>query len=111
MFRKDGGEEPVLLKYVPFRVVPSVKGAETTYHEGGRGLPVGTQRFALKDVPEGEGVVGDDGKWKPACVVEDLILPEPPLVSLDETEQESREDGKNISLSVLSPNAKFRMSA
>jgi hypothetical protein len=43
----NGGEENVLLKYVPFRVVPSVLGAETTTGEGG----VGTQQFTLRDVP------------------------------------------------------------
>jgi hypothetical protein len=89
-----GNEEPILLKYVPFRVVPSVEGAETVYYDGSRGLPMGSQRFTLKEVSVGEGIVRDDGKWKPACVVEDLILPEPPLVSLDENKHESPEEAQ-----------------
>ena len=77
----DGGQESVLLKYVPFRVIPSIEGAETILHEES-GETVGIQRFLLKDTPKDFGVIMDGQKWTPACVVEDFIMPEPPLVSL-----------------------------
>lgn len=76
----DGGEEGVLLKYVPFRITPTVIGAETTV-EGvnNTNYPrVGTQMFTLRDVPEGY-VTRNEG-YKPACWVDDTILPEPPLI-------------------------------
>jgi hypothetical protein len=67
-------QKNVLLKYVPFRVVPSVIGAETTTGEGG----VGTQQFTLRDVPQGY-VTRNEG-YIPKCWVDDTILPEPPLI-------------------------------
>jgi hypothetical protein len=84
-FVDDGDEETVLLKYVPFRVIPSIKGAETMHHQDDRfrGTVVGLQRFTLKDVPEGFGIVVDGRKWKPACVVDDVVLPEPPLIPMN----------------------------
>ncbi|KAL7521102.1 hypothetical protein ACHAWX_005794 [Stephanocyclus meneghinianus] len=78
----DGDEESVILKYVPFRVIPYILNAETVYHPSNRnfhGPVVGIQRFTLRSVPEGYGVLMDGQRWKPACVVEDAILPEPPL--------------------------------
>lgn len=77
----DGGEEDVLLKYVPFRITPTVIGADTTSGEGvvDSRLPrVGTQIFTLRDVPEGY-VTRNEG-YKPTCWVDDTILPEPPLI-------------------------------
>eukprot|EP00574_Skeletonema_japonicum_P010440 CAMPEP_0201731412 /NCGR_PEP_ID=MMETSP0593-20130828/25622_1 /ASSEMBLY_ACC=CAM_ASM_000672 /TAXON_ID=267983 /ORGANISM="Skeletonema japonicum, Strain CCMP2506" /LENGTH=553 /DNA_ID=CAMNT_0048224179 /DNA_START=60 /DNA_END=1721 /DNA_ORIENTATION=+ len=82
----DGGEEGVLLKYVPFRITPTVLGAKTTTTgEGGvdnyNGLPrVGSQLFTLRDVPEGY-VTRNEG-YEPACWVDDTILPEPPLIDI-----------------------------
>jgi len=73
----DGGEESVLLKYVPFRIAPTVIGAETTSRESKN--PVGTQMFTLRDVPEGY-VTRNEG-FEPACLVDDTILPEPPLIN------------------------------
>jgi len=77
----NGGEEDVLLKYVPFRITPTVLGADTTGREGATttNYPrVGTQMFTLRDVPEGY-VTRNEG-YKPACWVDDMILPEPPLI-------------------------------
>jgi hypothetical protein len=86
-FRVGPGEENVLLRYVPFRVVPSISGAETlnplTATEG-------AQRFVLRDVPEGYCAMRDDDgavdarnggpTIVPVCWVDDGVLPEPPLV-------------------------------
>jgi len=76
----DGGEESVLLKYVPFRIAPTVLGAETATSRESSGVvgPVGTQSFTLRDVPEGY-VTRNEG-YGPACWVDDEILPEPPLI-------------------------------
>ena len=90
----EDDERSVLLKYVPFRVVPSIQGAETIHQENARGQSVGMQAFTLKDVPDGAGLKVGGEKWKPACVVEDFILPEPPLVSLHN--EGSRSGGKNV---------------
>ena len=77
-----GGEEEegVLLKYVPFRIAPSVVGAETTATTSPSSRDndlVGTQTFTLRDVPEGY-VTRNEG-YEPACWVDDTILPEPHL--------------------------------
>ncbi|EJK60037.1 hypothetical protein THAOC_19681 [Thalassiosira oceanica] len=73
-FRTGDGEENVVLKYVPFRVIPSIGGMETLRDAEG------LQRFAIHDVPE-DNVSRVDGQ-SPACVVEDLVLPEPPLLHM-----------------------------
>ena len=91
----DGDERSVLLRYVPFRVVPSIQGAETVQRD--HEFPdssVGRHAFALKNVPEGHGLIVGGEKWKPACIVEDLILPEPPLVSLHN--EDGRSNGKSV---------------
>ena len=85
----DGGEESVLLKYVPFRIAPTVSsnGAETTATTSrqesevvghNNNNPVATQMFTLRDVPEGY-VTRNEG-YEPSCWVDDEILPEPPLI-------------------------------
>ncbi|KAL7497748.1 hypothetical protein ACHAWT_007261 [Skeletonema menzelii] len=79
-----GEEEGVLMKYVPFRIAPSVVGAETvgatssSWESGSKHHSVGTQTFTLRDVPEGY-VTRNEG-YEPACWVDDTILPEPPLI-------------------------------
>jgi hypothetical protein len=85
-------DESILLKYVPFRVIPSIEGAETVTEDES----VGMQRFALKEVPNDFGVIEDGRKWRPACFVEDAILPEPPLVSLRGEVDSSRSNGENV---------------
>jgi hypothetical protein len=112
-FRKiqDGmdtaSDKSILLKYVPFKVIPSIEGAETvTEYDDSQGEPVAMQRFALKEVPADFGVTVEGQKWRPACYVEDAILPEPPLVSLlgEIDSGESRSGGKNgTCCSVLLP--------
>ena len=90
-FRIGGGEEEeeeeegVLLKYVPFRIVPSVVGAETIERATSSSSSsressslVGTQTFTLRDVPEGY-VTRNEG-YEPVCWVDDLLLPEAPLL-------------------------------
>lgn len=81
-------EENVLLKYVPFRIVPTVIGAKTTTSweedvvvgssSSFSSNPVGTQMFTLRDAPEGY-VTRNEG-YEPFCWVDDTILPEPPLI-------------------------------
>jgi hypothetical protein len=85
-------DESILLKYVPFRVIPSIEGAETVTEDES----VGMQRFALKEVPNDFGVIVDGRKWRPACFVEDAILPEPPSVSLRGEVDSSRSSGENV---------------
>jgi hypothetical protein len=85
-------DESILLKYVPFRVIPSIEGAETVTEDESTGM----QRFALKEVPNDFGVIVDGIKWRPACFVEDTILPEPPLVSLRGEVDSSRSNGENV---------------
>ena len=79
-FRKGEGEENVLLRYTPFRIVPSIAGAETAKRGGG--TVEGTQKFIVRDVLKGHAMRWN---WRcvPVCWVEDDILPEPPLVPVD----------------------------
>ena len=49
-FGRAPNEEGVLLRYVPFRVVPSIVGAGTRHDAVGSS---GAQHFALRDVPRG----------------------------------------------------------
>lgn len=88
-----GGEENVLLKYVPFRVIPSVIGAETTTEEEGG---VGTQQFTLRDVPQGY-VTRNEG-YIPQCWVDDTILPEPPLIRNVYNNDGAAVEERNLSL-------------
>ena len=81
-FRTGDGDEGVVLKYVPFRVIPSIGGMEPVRDEEG------LQRFAIRDVPE-DNVSRVDGQ-SPACVVEDVVLPEPPLLHMFDYEDPSR---------------------
>ncbi|KAL7549517.1 hypothetical protein ACHAWF_012781 [Thalassiosira exigua] len=76
-FRVGEGEENVLLRYAPFRVVPSIEGVETAHVEHS-GHVEGMQKFVIRDAPEGH-VSQHDGST-PACWVEDAVLPEPPLI-------------------------------
>mmetsp|Transcript_8175 Transcript_8175/g.16776 ORF Transcript_8175/g.16776 Transcript_8175/m.16776 type:complete len:603 (-) Transcript_8175:60-1868(-) len=84
--RQPTGEESVLLKYVPFRIIPTVPGAETAQHGSFNGPIVGIQRFTLKDVPD--GFVLREG-LSPVCYVEDSIMPEPPLTRTSEVDTSS----------------------
>jgi len=71
-------EGEVLLKYVPFRVIPNISGAETTTSDSNEGM----QKFILRDVPADHVFQSSEeaGRvFKPVCWVEDSILPEPPL--------------------------------
>jgi len=72
-------EGEVLLKYVPFRVIPSILGAETTTSDSNEGM----QKFILRDVPADHVLQSSENGtgrvFKPVCWVEDSILPEPPL--------------------------------
>lgn len=70
-------EEEVLLKYVPFRVIPSIEGAPTTKSDSNEGM----QKFILRDVPADHVLQTSEGGriFEPVCWVEDSILPEPPL--------------------------------
>mmetsp|Transcript_37736 Transcript_37736/g.90955 ORF Transcript_37736/g.90955 Transcript_37736/m.90955 type:complete len:554 (+) Transcript_37736:302-1963(+) len=75
-FRIGPGEENVLLKYAPFRVIASIAGAESSRVEQD-GNVEGMQKFVLRDVHEGH--VTRVGGLVPSCLIEDEILPEPPL--------------------------------
>ena len=77
-FRIGDGEENVLLKYAPFRVVPTIVGAETSRVESNNGNVEGVQKFVINNVPEDH--VTRLGGLTPVCLVEDKILPEPPLI-------------------------------
>jgi len=71
-------EGEVLLKYVPFRVIPNIPGAPTTTSDSNEGM----QKFILRDVPADHvsQTSEEAGRvFKPVCWVEDSILPEPPL--------------------------------
>ena len=59
-FGRAPNEEGVLLRYVPFRVVPSIVGAGTRHDAVGSS---GAQHFALRDVPRGSSspAKSDDG--------------------------------------------------
>ena len=81
-FRTGDGEENVVLKFVPFRAIPSIGGMETLRDAEG------LQSFAVRDVPE-DNVSRVDG-LSPACVVEDVVLPEPPLVHIFDYEDPLR---------------------
>ncbi|KAL7539184.1 hypothetical protein ACHAXR_011427 [Thalassiosira sp. AJA248-18] len=81
-------EENVLLKYAPFRVVPSIVGAETSRVEP-NGNVEGMQTFVIRDVPLGHHIMTtsnnnteEQGVMVPVCWVEDKVLPEPPLTTL-----------------------------
>lgn len=76
-FRIGEGEENVLLKYAPFRIIPSVAGVETSRLDYS-GNVEGIQKFVIKDVREGH--VSRVGGLVPVCWVEDTALPEPPLM-------------------------------
>ena len=75
-FKAGEGEEGVVLKYAPFRVLPSIAGMETSRIEQ-NGNVEAMQKFAIREVPE--GFVTRIGGCRPVCLVEDAILPEPPL--------------------------------
>lgn len=76
-FRVGSHEGEVLIKYVPFRVIPSISGAPTTTSDNNEGM----QNFILRDVPADHVLQTSEGGrvFKPVCWVEDSILPEPPL--------------------------------
>ena len=85
-FRVGPGEEGVLLKYVPFRVVPSIVGDHSRIEEeeGEITMEGGIHRFELHDVPEmmTNSNTNNDSAGKrsrPVCWVEDKVLPESPL--------------------------------
>ena len=78
----NGGEENVLLRYAPFRVIPTIVGAETsridpTNDNNNEGM----QKFTLRDVPEHHVLYNSEmGRlYTPVVWVEDEMLPEPPL--------------------------------
>jgi hypothetical protein len=92
IFRVGPGEEGVLLKYVPFRVIPSIVGdrsiIEEEEDEGGITMDGGIHRFELHDVPEimmtnsCNNNNNDNSRRRnsiPVCWVEDKVLPESPL--------------------------------
>ena len=85
-FRVGPGEEGVLLKYVPFRVVPSIVGDHSRIEEeeGEITMEGGIHRFELHDVPEmmtNSNANNDSAgrRSRPVCWVEDKVLPESPL--------------------------------
>ena len=74
----NGGEENVLLRYAPFRVIPTIVGAETSRVDSNN---EGIQKFTLRDVPNQYVLYNSEtGRlYTPVVWVEDEMLPEPPL--------------------------------
>ena len=89
--QNDRGTGLLLLKYVPLRMIPFVRGF---LHQKNHDLSAEVHYFTLRDAPTDQRVVVDGKQWKPACLVEDTLAIEPQLVS----PSEKNADGKHYSL-------------